>query len=80
GFTREGYCPEVFHGIPWGTNGVFRKTLDILSAKGVQARILSPWQDVDTPRDLDDLVKRLVRSKLCPNVREFFKSDEARGS
>ena len=80
GFTREGYCPEVFRGIPWGTNGVFRKTLDILSAKGVQARILTPWQDVDTPGDLDDLVKRLERSKLCPNVREFFKSDEARGS
>ncbi|HDQ92709.1 MAG TPA: DUF2064 domain-containing protein, partial [Synergistetes bacterium] len=80
GFTREGYCPEVFSGISWGTNEVFRKTLVILAAKGVQTRILTTWQDVDTPRDLDDLVKRLGRSKLCPNVRKFLKNEEARGS
>jgi rSAM/selenodomain-associated transferase 1 len=78
GFTREGYCPEVFRGIPWGTSEVFRKTLDILAAEGVQARTLSPWQDVDTPRDLDDLVKRLGRSKLCQNVRDFLKAEETR--
>ncbi len=80
GFSREGCCPEVFRGIPWGTAEVFRKTVDILAVEGVKARVLPPWPDVDTPADLEELLKRLGRSKLCPNVRAFFKDDEGRGS
>jgi len=51
GSTRV--LPEMFEGIPWGTDRVLRATLQGLHRSGVRAVILPRWYDVDRPADLE---------------------------
>ena len=69
GFTRQGYCPEAFSGIDWGSPSVLEQTLAILAARGTRVGRLDPWPDVDTPADLESLRARLGQSGACPRVR-----------
>ena len=47
--------PEIFTGIPWGTDRVLEATLRALDRAAVRAFLLPPWYDVDLPADLDRL-------------------------
>ncbi len=69
GFTSEGYCPDAFRGIAWGTSLVLEQTLEAFSREGARFALLGPWPDVDTPGDLDALETRLEASGRCPRVR-----------
>ena len=59
GFTAEGFAPSVFDDIPWGTETVFRKTLNRFRDQDIAPVILPVWRDIDTIEDLDDLVLTL---------------------
>jgi rSAM/selenodomain-associated transferase 1 len=72
GFAAEGYCPEAFRGISWGTEVVLEQTLAILAARKTSISVLPPWPDIDTPADLDALGTRLEESLACPAVRAFL--------
>jgi hypothetical protein len=71
GFTRNGYEPAVFQGIPWSTDAVFRITEKILIRSRRSLHILPEWQDVDTLADLHALLQRCkttgaaVRTRRC---------------
>jgi rSAM/selenodomain-associated transferase 2/rSAM/selenodomain-associated transferase 1 len=50
GLTR--LLPELFRGVPWGTEGVLPHSVKILDQKGLQARLMNPLDDLDRPQDL----------------------------
>lgn len=58
GFRKETFFPQVFVGMDWGTEGVFRQTLSILKAHTTQVYVLPVWNDIDTIEDLKQLIKR----------------------
>ena len=58
GFRKNDFSPEVFEGIDWGTDKVFKKTLNFLKKTGSKIHLLPKWNDVDTLNDLKDLVNR----------------------
>lgn len=44
--------PEVFRGMAYSHDNVFRETLDRIAAAGVPVTVLPEWYDVDTPAQL----------------------------
>lgn len=44
--------PQLFSGIDWGTDQVFRQTITIAEAKQLAIATLTPLTDVDRPEDL----------------------------
>lgn len=50
--------PELFQDIPWSTAGVLAKTLAIAAAGGLQTKLLSRWNDLDTFADLLGFYRR----------------------
>ena len=47
--------PEIFRGIPWGTDRVLEETLKLLKILGMSRVLLPPWSDIDTGADLASL-------------------------
>ena len=67
------YCPScgkasfsesVFEGMAWGTDSVFQETASVMETEGRKVHLLPPWCDVDTPQDLENLIRRHSR---CPD-------------
>ena len=52
GFTAKGFIPQIFHGIPWGTNQVFDLTLNKFKSHQISNYTLPVWHDIDTQEDL----------------------------
>ncbi|HVM49268.1 MAG TPA: TIGR04283 family arsenosugar biosynthesis glycosyltransferase [Candidatus Acidoferrum sp.] len=44
--------PELFRGIPWGTDRVLADSLDVLQRWGCKPALLDPLEDIDRPEDL----------------------------
>jgi rSAM/selenodomain-associated transferase 2/rSAM/selenodomain-associated transferase 1 len=45
-------APELFQGIPWGTEEVLESTLDVAQARGIRVELLDRLDDVDRPADI----------------------------
>ncbi len=58
GLTREGFRPDLFRGMPWGTAAVFGLTMEVFRREGIMVHSLPEWRDVDTPDDLRALWER----------------------
>ena len=58
GFTKDSFLPEVFEGIRWSSNRVFKQTADILKFNKRKLYLLPQWHDVDTVADLNKLIER----------------------
>ena len=52
GFKHETFSPEIFEGMQWGTDRVFRDTMDVFRKKKYRVHILPEKRDIDR---LDDL-------------------------
>jgi hypothetical protein len=76
GFRREGFLPDVFRGIAWGTPEVLDKTAAVFRQRGQPVHYLPAWWDVDTPADLYGLARRLARqdSGCAPETRRILKT------
>ncbi|MBN2179786.1 MAG: TIGR04283 family arsenosugar biosynthesis glycosyltransferase [Deltaproteobacteria bacterium] len=68
GFRKATFTPDVFEGISWGTDTVFKETLKALHAKNRTAHILPQWNDIDTPEDIDGFLERNERT-AAPHSR-----------
>jgi len=53
-------APEIFHGIPWGTDQVLARTLERAGGAGLTTALLDPLSDVDVPADLVQLMIRCL--------------------
>jgi rSAM/selenodomain-associated transferase 1 len=58
GFRKESFRPEIFHGIEWGSDSVFSRTMSVFEEFGSRVHILPEWRDVDTVEDLRSLIVR----------------------
>ena len=58
GFRAETFFHQVFEGMDWGTEGVFRQTLSILKDHRKRVYVLPVWNDIDTVEDLRELIQR----------------------
>ncbi|MDH5560477.1 MAG: TIGR04282 family arsenosugar biosynthesis glycosyltransferase [Deltaproteobacteria bacterium] len=48
----DGFYPELFEDIPWGSERVYWETLKRATLLGLKAKILKPLHDIDRPEDL----------------------------
>ncbi len=46
------FVPELFQGIQWGTDVVFKQTIAIAQTKELKISYLPTFNDIDTPEDL----------------------------
>jgi uncharacterized protein len=44
--------PQIFEGIAWSTERVLAQTQERAEELGLSIRLISPWYDIDTPKDL----------------------------
>lgn len=66
------FVPEIFQNVEWSTSQVLAQTLGIAKSARLSVGLLNSWYDVDTPEDLDRLVKdledmRAAQSKDLPS-------------
>lgn len=58
GFTNKTFLPEIFKGIEWGTDTVFKQTMELFKSHKHKVRVLPVWHDVDRPEDVQGLYSR----------------------
>lgn len=58
GFRFDKFVPEIFEGIEWSTDKVFKDTLAILDRSKKKTCILPEWNDIDVHEDLINFIKR----------------------
>lgn len=51
--------PGLLSGLPWSTRSTSRRTLERLRERGLEARVLDGWYDIDEPQDLERLRRDL---------------------
>lgn len=75
GFKKDTFLPYIFDGIEWGTEKVFKKTMEILRKYNYRVRILPVWQDVDRIEDLKALFRRNQNTAFAySKTMEFLRS------
>ena len=77
-------CPELFAGIAWSTPTVLETTLSRARERGLNARLLAPLLDIDTPDDLrlgwNLLADLLSRHGLLEAVRRALSAPTLPGA
>lgn len=63
GFRADSFNGTVFSEVPWGTEHVFRKTIQLMDQVGLRKKILPVWQDIDTIEDLEAFHRRCKKNK-----------------
>ncbi|NQU02969.1 MAG: glycosyltransferase [Syntrophaceae bacterium] len=58
GFKKDTLTPQVFKNIPWGAPTVLAATMGVFTTRENDVHLLPEWNDMDTPDDLADLVRR----------------------
>ncbi len=66
GFQREGFCPNLFLQVDWGTETVFSSTLEKCKAANLSPGLLPALQDIDSLEDLQTFQK----NKLLPSSNQ----------
>lgn len=54
------FIPELFRGIPWGSEEVLKQTKRTLQVLGIGYELLVPWYDVDRAQDLDKIRQEIA--------------------
>jgi rSAM/selenodomain-associated transferase 1 len=68
GFSARGAAliiPNLFEGIAWSTDVVFRQTLERVQSLNARLGLLPPWYDIDTPADVQLLRAHLLAMRLA---------------
>jgi rSAM/selenodomain-associated transferase 1 len=80
GFTKDGFTPEIFRGMPWGTETVLQKTIDMLQNHQRAIHLLPNWGDIDSLEDLKKFFERNRKTLRCPRTMAYLKdTDELAG-
>ncbi len=51
GFTKTGFCKDVFNNITWSSNTVLKDTFSVLDMHKIKVALLELKNDIDTPDD-----------------------------
>lgn len=74
GLRKHAVRRDLFEGIAWSTETVLEETLARARGRGLSTELLPEGQDVDRPRDLEALARRLAASDGCPRTRALLAS------
>ncbi len=72
GFKSYTFLPEIFDGIPWGTEKVFERTIDIFHKNKYRVRLLPELRDVDRIEDLRALFKKNKHTEFAESRTMAF--------
>ncbi len=61
--AARAFVPKVLTGIDWGTRAVYHQTRCAAKNAGLRMAVLRRWHDVDEPKDLRALRRRLVDTR-----------------
>ncbi len=78
GFNKSSFFPEIFSGIMWSTDGVFRDTMEILGKGQRTVHLLPKYRDIDTLEDLRELflAHRETKSVRSRTLRYLTKHEK----
>ncbi len=71
GFHRHSFVPEVFHDMQWSREEVGQRTVNRFAALDVECTRLEPLDDIDTIRDLEEMVALGENGSLKGEVLEL---------
>lgn len=69
----------IFHSIPWGTAGVYQRTISALNCSGLSYYVLETRQDIDTWEDMVNFYNLSVK-RTIPSTRMAKAVSEVVGS
>jgi uncharacterized protein len=58
GFARDAFVPRLFDDVPWSTDEVFARTMDIFKEEGHEVCLMPSGRDIDRPEDVAALISR----------------------
>ncbi len=69
--------PDLFMDIPWSTDQVLTLTHQKAASAGLKTALLPVWNDVDTVRDLHDLIDDCAADKKRPKQERVYSTRTA---
>lgn len=75
GFKKDSFTPEVFRGMPWGTETVLRQTIDMVKKHRRTIHLLPSWGDIDNLEDLKKFFERNRETPRCPETMAYLKDN-----
>ena len=79
GFTKDGFTPEIFRGMPWGTETVLQQTIGVLKNHRRTIHLLPSWDDIDNLEDLKKFFERNREMPRCPRTMAYLKDKDVLG-
>ena len=74
GFTKKTFLPDIFKGIKWGTERVFKDTMGVFSKKNYKVYVLPKLRDIDRIEDLKAFYKKSKKTKYKYSKTLFYLS------
>lgn len=70
--------PEIFSGIPWGTDLVLAQTVCRIRKAGLTSRLLHKKQDIDTLTDLRRYVRKAAVAKVTGKTADYLLANQGK--
>ncbi len=64
------HLPDIFPGIAWSTDKVFEQSSERIQSHGLRLGKIPPWNDIDTPEDLDSVLLHSAEPTVLQHTRE----------
>ncbi len=74
GFTMKTFLPDIFKGIQWSTERVFKDTMGVFSKKGYKVYVLPKLRDIDRIEDLRAFYKESKKTRYKYSKTLFYLS------
>jgi glycosyltransferase A (GT-A) superfamily protein (DUF2064 family) len=71
GFRKEMFLSDIFKGIYWSTERVFKDTMGVFSKKGYKVYVLPQLRDIDRIEDLKTFYKESKKTR-CKYSKTLF--------
>ena len=73
GFQAVTFLPAIFESMPWGTQQVFERTIEIFEKNHLQVYRLPKWRDIDLYEDLKCFMAENAKGKsVARNTVEYL--------
>lgn len=80
GLKSQAVTMDIFRGINWSTETVYRETLDVIAKEKLSLHNLEPWDDVDKVADLSRLANSKSNEFQNTHTWRYLKANETTGS
>jgi len=78
GFNPDHFFPAIFKNMPWGTEYIFERTMNVFASKRVQVYVLPKWRDIDRCEDLEYFKEKTAKRKsVAKNTVEYLSAHGA---